>query len=96
MKENFLPIDFTRVLVNKSIISLCIFSLMQIPCAVFSQSSTGIAAIKNTNNAIGIQAISTYVDYTETVEGKTLDTEQGLVQYLRSYLQQFPYSQHRY
>jgi hypothetical protein len=61
MKENFLPIDFTRVLVNKSIRSLCIFSILQIPCAVFAQSSDGIAAIKNSNNAIGIQAISTYV-----------------------------------
>jgi hypothetical protein len=64
---------------NKSIISLCIFSLLQIPCAAFSQSSTGIASIKNTNNAIGIQAISTYVDYTETVGGTTLDTERGYV-----------------
>jgi len=79
MKENFLPIDFTKVLVNKSIISLCIFSLMQIPCAVFAQSSDGIAAIKNTNNAIGIQAISTYVDYTETVDGRISNTEQGFV-----------------
>ena len=66
-------------LMKKSIQFLCIFSLLQIPCAAFAQSSTGIAAIKNTNNAIGIQAISTYVDYTETVEGKTFNTEQGYV-----------------
>jgi hypothetical protein len=58
---------------------LCVFGLLQIPCAVFAQSSTGIAAIKNSNNAIGIQAISTYVDYTETVDGRISNTEQGYV-----------------
>ncbi len=64
---------------KKSLHSLCLFFLLQIPCAVFAQSSAGVAAIKNTNNAIGIQAISTYVNYTETVRGSTLDTEQGYV-----------------
>lgn len=64
---------------DKSKKFLCIFSLLLIPCAAFSQSSAGIAAIKNSNNAIGIQAISTYIDYTETVEGKTFNTEQGYV-----------------
>jgi hypothetical protein len=68
-----------RFLVNKSIRYLCLFSLLQIPCVAYAQSSTGIAAIKNTNNAIGVQAISTNVNYTETVGSKTLDTEQGYV-----------------
>jgi hypothetical protein len=58
---------------------LCVFGLLQIPCVAFAQPSAGIDAIKNTNNAIGIQAISTYVDYTETVDGRISNTEQGYV-----------------
>ena len=45
----------------------------------FAQSSGGITAIKNSNNAIGIQAISTYVNYTETVGSTISNTEQGYV-----------------
>jgi hypothetical protein len=66
-------------MMKKSIQSLGLFFLLQIPCVAFAQSSAGIAAIKNTNNAIGIQAISTYVNYTETIGGATVDTEQGYV-----------------
>jgi hypothetical protein len=66
-------------MMKKSIQSLGLFFLLQIPCVAFAQSSAGIAAIKNSNNAIGIQAISTYVNYTETIGGATVDTEQGYV-----------------
>ena len=45
----------------------------------FAQTSSGIDAIKNTNNAIGAQFISTNVNYTETSKGVTLDTEKGNV-----------------
>lgn len=64
---------------KKNIGTLFIFSLLQLPCAGFSQPSANIAAIKNSNNAIGVQAISTYVNYTETIGSTTLDTEQGYV-----------------
>ena len=53
--------------------------MLQIPYTVFAKSSTGISAIKNTNNAIGVQAISAYVNYTETVEGRISNAEQGYV-----------------
>ena len=45
----------------------------------FAQTGSGIDAIKNTNNAVGLQYISTNVNYTETSNGVTLDTEKGNV-----------------
>ena len=45
----------------------------------FAQTGSGIDTIKNTNNAVGAQFISTNVNYTETSNGVTLDTEKGNV-----------------
>jgi hypothetical protein len=55
------------------------FLSLILPNQVTAQSSAGIASIKNTNNAFGVQAISTYVNYTETVGGTISNTEQGYV-----------------
>ena len=61
-------------------------TLLALACAVLSTTAfAGTADIKASNNQIGVQYISTHVDYTETgngtlgAAGATLDTETGSV-----------------
>ena len=42
-----------------------------------TQALAGIDAIKASNNQIGVQYVSTKVDYTEKVDGLIADTEKG-------------------
>lgn len=61
-------------------------TILAIACAVLSTTAfAGTADIKASNNQVGVQYISTHVDYTETgngavgAAGVTLDTETGSV-----------------
>jgi hypothetical protein len=60
-------------------------TLLTLACALLSTTAfAGTADIKASNNQIGVQYISTHVDYTETgngtlgAAGATLDTESGV------------------